>query len=97
MKESVIEHDLKRRILGRVAFLYGDAAAAGILARIEALIARYAGRIAPRRAGWSQADALLITYADSLLGSRNDYDGVRRTGRGDGRDPPRPSQRQRAG
>ncbi|MDR1191966.1 MAG: DUF3459 domain-containing protein [Verrucomicrobiales bacterium] len=52
----------------RLQTIYGPAAAPAIAADIHQLITQYTGRIPPRPAGWSQHDALLITYADTLLG-----------------------------
>ena len=60
---------LRERMARRLAFVYGPQAD-GLLAAVEALIDRYAGRIAARPAGWSERDAFLITYGDSLLGAR---------------------------
>jgi sucrose phosphorylase len=52
----------------RLAAIYGPAHAPAIAAEIAALVGRYAGRVAPKPSGWSERDALLITYADSILG-----------------------------
>ena len=59
---------LPPHVCARVARVYGAATAARLLPDLAALVARYAGRIPAGRAGWSERDALLITYADSLLG-----------------------------
>ena len=52
----------------RLAQVYGDEPAAHILPRLKALLERYAGKIPAGRSGWSEQDALLITYADSIVG-----------------------------
>jgi sucrose phosphorylase len=54
-------------MLQRLEFVYGHDKAKDILPRVNALIERHRGQIAPRAAGWSQKDALLIAYADSIL------------------------------
>jgi len=64
-----MERDLLQRIGGRLEFVYGPAVAASLLPRIEALIGRFEGRIPAGAAGWSQKDAMLITYGDSLPGA----------------------------
>ena len=58
-----------QQIHHRLAAVYGAAAAATIGPQVTALLARYAGQIPARPAGWSERDALLITYADSLRGT----------------------------
>lgn len=55
-------------VLGRLRFIYGKDQAPQILRAIDALIERYAGTIEPRAGGWSEADAFLITYGDSIVG-----------------------------
>jgi glycosidase len=55
-------------VLGRLRFIYGEDEAPKILRAIDALIERHARTIAPRSGGWSEADAFLITYADSISG-----------------------------
>jgi len=55
-------------ILQRLEFVYGPDRAREVFPRVEALCERYRGRVLPRAAGWSQKDALLIAYADSILG-----------------------------
>lgn len=55
-------------VLGRLRFIYGKDQAPQILHAIDRLIERYAGTIAPRIGGWSEADAFLITYGDSICG-----------------------------
>ena len=52
----------------RLERIYGKQTAPGILCAIEELLERYAGAIPPRGGGWSQADAMLITYADTITG-----------------------------
>jgi sucrose phosphorylase len=54
--------------LGRLQFIYGTDQAPQIHRAIENLITRYEGGIAAQPGGWSEADALLITYADSIIG-----------------------------
>ncbi len=63
-----MEKLITQRIHDRLAFVYGAGKAPGLAAAVEGLIGRYAGRIPARRGGWSQRDALLITYGDSILG-----------------------------
>ena len=62
-----MHEDLRRRILVCLERVYGDGAPA-IMTAIDALLARYAGAIPAREQGWSARDALLITYADTLVG-----------------------------
>jgi len=57
------------RIRQRLEFVYGREIAGPLFPRVTELIGRYQGRIPPQKKGWDQRDALLITYADSLLGS----------------------------
>ncbi len=52
----------------RLERIYGAEAAAAILPKLEVLLQRYAGKIPSGRAGWSERDALLITYADTIVG-----------------------------
>jgi glycosidase len=59
-------HEALQRIRRRVAAVYGEGRADAIAADIRRLIGRHAG-IPPRRAGWDQRDALLISYADTVL------------------------------
>ena len=58
--------DPTRRIERRLRFVYGHDAAPSIARDVQSLIARYRGRIPAQATGWSQRDALLITYADTL-------------------------------
>ncbi len=53
------------KLESNLGLLYG-AEAPGLLARTRALLERWAGRIPPRPAGWSERDTFLITYGDSL-------------------------------
>ncbi len=55
------------RIQARLGRIYGEEAASAVFPLLQDLLARYAGRIAARPVGWSSRDALLITYADSLV------------------------------
>lgn len=48
-----------------LALLYGDAAD-DVVGRLESLVVRWRGKIVPRPHGWSERDAMLITYADSV-------------------------------
>lgn len=65
---AVASADLSRRVLRRLTFLYGPERAPALLAEIAKLVAAHRPKIAPAARGWGQADVLLITYADSLLG-----------------------------
>ena len=60
--------EISRRIRKRLEFVYGADLAPAIAQDVERLIASYDGRIAPRPSGWSQRDAMLFTYGDSVLG-----------------------------
>lgn len=52
----------------QLEFIYGDRAEV-VLPRLMTLLESYRGRLEPQlRTGWSEKDALLITYADSLTG-----------------------------
>lgn len=62
-----IAPEIAGRMRRRLELLYGPRAAE-TLAGLEALVAHHRPRIRPAGRGWSQTDALLITYADSLLG-----------------------------
>jgi len=64
----MIADAIRERIARRLRLLYGDSRASGLLAEVERLVGEHRPRIAPAARGWSQADALLITYADSLVG-----------------------------
>lgn len=65
----VVPATLNSHVFGRLGFVYGTEKAQSILRDIEALLRRYAGTIPPQRSGWSEADHLLITYADSIRGT----------------------------
>lgn len=52
----------------RLLAVYGPERGESLASRIAPLVAAYAGRIKRREGGWSERDALLITYADSLTG-----------------------------
>ncbi|MGE9296431.1 MAG: sugar phosphorylase [Puniceicoccales bacterium] len=56
------------KVQQRLEFVYGTSAASEILDKLVSLIERYAGLIPERASGWSQKDALLITYGDSITG-----------------------------
>jgi sucrose phosphorylase len=51
----------------RLARLYGEDRAGAMAARIDAMLAVHKGKKQPAHE-WSESDALLITYADSILG-----------------------------
>ena len=53
------------RLRDDLALLYGEDAG-GVLERLEALMAKWRGSIPQQPAGWSERDALLITYADTV-------------------------------
>jgi sucrose phosphorylase len=61
--------NVKDRIRGRLLSLYGPKKAGVVLDSIEKLCNKYAGKAPAGRPGWSEGDALLITYGDTLLGS----------------------------
>lgn len=63
-----MQNEIRDRIATRLAFVYGSDVGARALGSIEALLRAYEGKIRPRPSGWSEKDAFLITYADSLLG-----------------------------
>lgn len=65
-----MDQALRRRMTQRLGFVYGPAQAETMMARIEAVIEKYRPLIQARTAAsepWSQADAMLITYADSIV------------------------------
>jgi glucosylglycerate phosphorylase len=62
-----IHPDLAERIFQRAAMLYGPAHAPQVASRIAALIDHYRPLLPRSPGGWSERDALLITYADSLI------------------------------
>lgn len=49
--------------------MYGASTAGQILDRIASLVAQTGSDIVPLRRGWSEKDAFLITYADSIQGA----------------------------
>src|SRR3972149_2626388 len=54
-------------ILDGLAYLYGAETAEATLPRVLERVRRHAGRIAvPGRTGWSEQDALLISYANQV-------------------------------
>ena len=53
----------------RLAKLYPADVAAPLAAELIALAVRYQGRVKPAAAGWSQRDAFLITYGDTIHGA----------------------------
>ena len=61
---------LKNRLKTQLEFVYGEHADAAFH-RLSALLEQYSHRLEPRlRTAWSEKDAMLITYADSLIGTR---------------------------
>jgi sucrose phosphorylase len=62
--------DQRARLQERLALVYGPARAPEIVGGIEKLLDRWRGHLPAGRSGWDQRDALLITYADTLLGAR---------------------------
>ncbi len=59
--------DLRNRIERRLIRLYGAERATVLTDRIERLVARWRKEFPNLPGGWTERDALLITYADSLL------------------------------
>ncbi len=55
-------------ILDRLIFIYGEEMAPRVAEAIEDLLGRYEGTLPDGAHGWSEADAVLIAYGDSLLG-----------------------------
>ena len=53
-------------LLDHLAFLYGEADASQILARVENLLASYRARIPAKNAALTERDSLLITYGDQV-------------------------------
>jgi len=62
--------EIKRRILNRLTFCYGNKAES-IYPSLEALILAYQGRRSVNVPGWNEKDALLIAYGDSIVVPRN--------------------------
>lgn len=58
---------VEERIKGRLEFVYGPEKALGITAGVMRLVEKYGRSDAPRCEPWSEKDALLITYGDSIL------------------------------
>lgn len=63
--------DIYSRIRERLAFVYGPEIAHDLFTQITELVSRYEGKMPTGMTGWNQKDALLISYADSLLGSES--------------------------
>lgn len=57
---------LSRTVCARLRRLYPAEVATALADELLALAARYRGRIAPAREGWSERDAFLITYGDTI-------------------------------
>ncbi|MEI6520466.1 MAG: sugar phosphorylase [bacterium] len=55
------------RMIELLEGVYGPVIAAELFPRIAALIALYKKKITPSESGWSERDALLITYGDSIV------------------------------
>lgn len=68
MKPHDPDSELRSRLHRRLVYVYGVDSAAAILPGLEALLQRYAEKMPAGRGGWSERDALLITYADSIVG-----------------------------
>ncbi len=62
---------IKKRILQRLRFVYGEVAAGTIFADLEKLLESYRGRIPAAKTGWSEKDSFLIAYGDSIIGGEN--------------------------
>ncbi len=61
--------DLTERLRRRLAFIYGEDTAAVVLPGLLDCLERHRRDIAPREGPlWSERDAVLITYGDSILG-----------------------------
>ena len=71
--------EIRKRILDRVRFCYGAEQAEPLCGSIEILIAAYQGCGPARARGWSEKDALLITYADSVVSMDPPLETLRRT------------------
>lgn len=66
---SAAARDIRQRLQARLTPLYGPTEAGRLLPQLQALIDQWSPRIGARPGGWSEADALLITYADTLRDS----------------------------
>jgi len=58
--------ETRARMRARLEFIYGAGRAADVMRALEELLRRYEGRLPRGAAGWSERDALLITYADTI-------------------------------
>jgi len=65
--DSSLEDVLAIRLRARLGKIYDAETVSRILPRLDELLSRYVGMIPLRPSGFSQLDALLITYADSIL------------------------------
>ncbi len=65
-----MEESLGEWVERTLAMLYGEDRAPGVSKELAELVAGYRGRIGPpvQQRRWDQGDALLITYADSIVG-----------------------------
>jgi len=61
------EPTLGEALRARLMRVYGVEAAGRLVPALLDRVAAWRSRIVPRTAGWSEQDALLITYADSIL------------------------------
>ena len=57
-------------VLDRLVFLYGEEMAPRVAEAIDDLLGRYEGTIPDGVHRWSEADAVLIAYGDSILGEK---------------------------
>ncbi len=55
------------RMVELLSNVYGSTLAAEIYPRIESLITQFSKEVIPGKSGWSESDALLITYGDSIV------------------------------
>lgn len=55
------------RMVELLSNVYGSTLAAEIYPRIESLISQFSEEVIPGKSGWSESDALLITYGDSIV------------------------------
>lgn len=65
---STVHTEAMEQFRQRLERVYDGKTVARLLPELRQLLERYRGRITPRPAGWTERDALLITYADSILG-----------------------------
>jgi len=63
----MIAETINQRMQQRLNFVYGPAVGGPVAQRIAKLIESYAQKMPQPRSGWDQSDAMLITYADSIV------------------------------